>query len=55
MGYGLNLDEYRESRLKEELERRAALRAKGLCDYCERAIEVTSPCKFLERHKGKTQ
>lgn len=55
MSYSIGLDEYRESVLQEELERRAALREKGLCDYCERAIEVTSSCKFPERHKGKTQ
>lgn len=49
MGYALDLDEYDESRLIGELERRKELRAKGLCDYCEYPVNVGC-CKFPDRH-----
>jgi len=51
MSYSLDLDEYDESRLVGEITRRKRLRAKGLCDYCERTPN-TNPCKFPSRHLG---
>lgn len=49
MSYPIDLDEYSEDRLKGELARRKKLRAKGLCDYCERSWE-TKPCAQSDRH-----
>lgn len=49
MGYPLDLDEYEEERLIEEINRRVRLQEQGLCDYCERSPD-TDPCKFPERH-----
>jgi hypothetical protein len=50
MSYRLDLDEQPEERLEAELARRRNLRAKGLCDYCERTPD-TNPCKFPGRHR----
>jgi hypothetical protein len=50
MSYRLDLDEQDERKLVGEIERRKALRAKGLCDYCERTPD-TKPCKFPGRHR----
>jgi hypothetical protein len=50
MSYRLDLDEYPEKTLREELRNRKKARRKGLCDYCGRAPDTT-PCKFPERHK----
>lgn len=53
MGYPVNLDEYEEWQLEAEIDRRRKLRAKGLCDYCERSIGAGSrPCKMTDRHAG---
>lgn len=49
MSFLLDLDEMSEERLQRELDRRKALRAKGLCDYCERPPSST-PCRFPDRH-----
>ncbi|MGD9749416.1 MAG: hypothetical protein AB7W59_00310 [Acidimicrobiia bacterium] len=49
MGYPKDLDEYSEDQLKGELERRAGLRAKGLCDYCGRPPSEPA-CRFQGRH-----
>lgn len=54
MGYPIDLDEYPESRLKEELARREALREQGLCDYCKRTPD-TKPCKERVRHRLETE
>lgn len=50
MGYPLDLDEYTEKRLEEELENRLQLRLRGRCDYCKRDPK-TKPCKFEDRHR----
>ena len=52
MSYSLDLDEYPEKKLREELRNRRRARRKGLCDYCGRAPDTT-PCKFPERHHAK--
>ena len=52
MGFPLDLDEYDEKRLIDELARRVNLRAQGLCDYCARPYGVKPSCKFPERHAG---
>ena len=49
MSYPKDLDEIGEPELREELARREALRASGLCDYCGRAPSEQS-CKFPKRH-----
>lgn len=50
MSYPVDLDEYQGQKLTDELNRRKALRAQGLCDYCERP--TTQPaCKFPIRHQ----
>ena len=50
MSYRLDLDEQDEAKLVGEIERRQGLRARGLCDYCERKPD-TNPCKFPGRHR----
>lgn len=50
MGYGLDLDEYSELRMLEELLHRAKRREQGLCDYCGRRGDLP-PCKFPDRHR----
>lgn len=47
----LDLDEYCEATLQQELQRRKSLREKNLCDYCERDIN-TPVCKFPLRHSN---
>lgn len=49
----MSLDEMSEDRLQRELDRRKELRAKGLCDYCERPPQST-PCRFPQRHIAST-
>jgi len=49
MGYPLDLDEISDEKLLGELQRRASLRIRGLCTYCERPGK-TSTCKFPDRH-----
>lgn len=49
MGYPRHLDEYTDTELKSELDRRDRARTKGVCDYCGRDPE-TEPCKFRLRH-----
>ena len=49
MSYRLDLDEYDEDVLIEELRHRKALRDEGKCDYCGRKPEDKS-CKFPSRH-----
>lgn len=36
MSYPITLDEYPDSTLRQELQRRAATRADGRCSYCNR-------------------
>jgi len=50
MSLPISLDEYTEVELRAELMKRERLRAKGLCDYCERRPDE-SPCRFPGRHK----
>lgn len=49
MSYPTDLDEMPETTLLAELERRATLRSRGLCDYCGTGPD-TAPCKFPGRH-----
>lgn len=51
MSYAYTLDEYPESRLREELQRRENLQRRGLCDYCGRPSD-TPTCKEHERHQA---
>jgi hypothetical protein len=51
MSYSRDLDEYATDELLVELVRRADLRKRGLCDYCERKPEEP-PCRFHDRHRG---
>lgn len=51
MSHLLDLDEQPESELQRELERRAKLRSAGLCDYCERPVVGSAPCKLSDRHQ----
>lgn len=62
MGFLMDLDEYDEADLIAEIERRAAARASGHCDYCGRTLGSrwlrtddtglahTVCCKHPERH-----
>lgn len=50
MSYSLDLDEYPEKKLVEELNRRFSARSQGVCDYCGRHPEAPA-CKFPERHR----
>jgi hypothetical protein len=50
VSYRLDLDEYEEKDLVDEIARRRRLRMQGLCDYCERPSD-SPPCKFPERHR----
>ena len=45
-----DLDEYTTHELIDELNRRALLRERGLCDYCECGGDAPA-CKFAERHQ----
>ena len=45
-----DLDEFTESQLKEELERRHQHRCIGMCDYCGRKAQSKPECKFPKRH-----
>lgn len=54
MSYPLDLDEISDEKLLAEVQRRAALRMKGLCTYCERPGD-TRPCKLPERHEEATR
>lgn len=49
MGYPLDLDEYGEDALRNELTRRAKLKREGRCDYCGK-YRNESVCKFPDRH-----
>ena len=49
MSYPLDLEEYEELRLLDEIRRRAGLRSLGFCDYCARR-PWEPPCKFPLRH-----
>ncbi len=51
VSYAYTLDEYPEEQLRAELDRRARLRAAGLCDYCGRHPS-TPACKEPARHGG---
>lgn len=51
MGYPKDLDEYDEEQLQGELARRARLKEKGVCTYCERPQNAPS-CRFPERHNA---
>ncbi len=49
MSYPRDIDDYSDSELRQELERREILRKGGVCDYCER--RGTDPtCKHDDRH-----
>lgn len=50
MSYHVDLDEYTELQLLDELERRKKVRKRGLCDYCGMPRKTTASCKFPERH-----
>lgn len=49
MSYPVGLDEIETTTLRGELERRAKLRADGLCDYCARP-PTTPACMYGARH-----
>lgn len=49
MGYPTDIDEMDEKKLHDELDRRAKLRARGLCDYCGR-LPSEPTCMFPDRH-----
>ena len=49
MGYHMDLDEYTEQQLLNELSRRHKLRREGKCDYCNRTPDTTS-CAHINRH-----
>lgn len=49
MGYMLDLDEYEEKELADELARRQLRRENGLCDYCGNKAGVS-----ILRHKQDT-
>jgi len=54
MGHLKDLDEFSDSELAQEVIRRADLKTKGLCSYCER--KITEPtCRFPERHSKKAK
>lgn len=50
MSYPIDLYECPEEQLRDELARRAKLRAEFKCDYCLRLLTST-PCKLRERHR----
>ena len=50
MSYPIDLDEYDETQLTDELSRRQRLRDAGMCDYCARERSTSPSCKFPERH-----
>jgi hypothetical protein len=51
MSYRLDLDEYTEIQLLEELSKRLQAREWSDCDYCGRHVD-TSECKMHWRHKS---
>lgn len=51
MSHFRDIDEYTEAQLRAELERRASLRERGLCDYCGQA-QSAKPCRFPDRHRA---
>ncbi len=53
MSYPMDLDQYSEAALKDELERRRKLRADGRCDYCGQPTTLP-PCRFRARHQMPT-
>lgn len=46
----IDLDEYDEQKLRDEITRRENARRNGDCDYCGRDGSTT-PCKFPLRHE----
>lgn len=50
MSYPMDLDEYSEERLLNELLRRSKARSLGYCDYCGRDLGLEPVCRFPERH-----
>jgi hypothetical protein len=51
MSYPIDLDEYTEKQLRDELVRRESLQRKGRCDYCGRP-NTSEWCKFPDRHRA---
>jgi hypothetical protein len=49
----MDLDEYDEQQLLEELASRARLRSFGKCDYCCRPINFEPSCRMHARHRGE--
>lgn len=49
MSYPIDLDEYTDRQLNDEIVRRAKLKAEGRCDYCGRLGDMPT-CRFTERH-----
>lgn len=50
MSYPIDLDEMDEEKIVAELARRASLRRRGLCDYCEQDPKGPKRCKMHDRH-----
>lgn len=46
-----DLEEYLDSELEQELERRKKCRANQVCPYCGRT-RIEKPCKFPGEHTG---
>lgn len=45
----LDLDDFSDQHLVDELARRKRLRDNGMCDYCKRFGD-DAPCKYPKRH-----
>lgn len=49
MSYPMDLDDYSDERLGEELQRRYGCRQSGTCDYCGRALRSEPACSKPQR------
>lgn len=53
MSYPIQLDEYDEATLREELARRDKMRELNRCDYCGRKYNAEPACRFGDRHANR--
>jgi hypothetical protein len=51
MGYPLDLDEYSDARIHEEMQRRWSCKRAHVCPYCNTRLDSGHPCKLREHNE----